>query len=80
MTGAEIAFVMQLIQWGIKVAPDVEAFVVAAKKHIEQLFMGRLITVEQQAQMHAFLDDLNAARKAGVVDPAWTVEPDPQWR
>jgi hypothetical protein len=71
------AFLIALIQAGIKEAPDIIAFVKAAKEHIAALFGAGLITAELQNRLHAQVDEITDAFAKGRVPAAWTVEPDP---
>jgi predicted RNA-binding protein associated with RNAse of E/G family len=72
-----ILFIIQLIQAGIAIAPDVQRFILESKEFISALFGSGLITKAQQDRVHAHVDLLAAAVSGGQIPPEFTVEPDP---
>lgn len=65
------------IQAAIQAFPKVKEIVTEAKDFFTGL-TGKVITVEQQKQLHDHIDELSAAAQAGKIAPAWTVEADPE--
>ena len=72
------AIILQLIQAVLSAAPQVAELVVKAKDLIAALFTAKVITKAQQDAMHLHIDALAALHAAGIVPPAWQVEPDPE--
>ena len=70
--------VLQLIQAVLVAAPQAVELVAKAKELITALFTAKVITKEQQDAMHLHIDALAALHAAGIVPPAWQVEPDPE--
>lgn len=73
----DILFIIQLIQAGLAVAPQIGEAAIKAKNFISALFGAGLITAEQQGAIHAHVDKIVVALKAGEVPPHWQVEADP---
>jgi len=75
---AAILAIIKFVQLGIAAAPVVEKAVLDAKIFINNLFLARLITAEQQDNLHAHVDDVGTLFAAGRDLPThWTVQPDP---
>ncbi len=72
------AIVLALIQAVLSAAPQVAELVLKAKELITALFTAKVISKEQQDAMHLHVDSLAALYAAGIVPPAWKVEPDPE--
>jgi hypothetical protein len=77
MSPALLASIVQYIALAISAARELEPAVVAAKKFVTALFEKGLLTKEQQAAVHAYVDAVASAGVNGDPPPAWTVEPDP---
>ncbi len=75
--GASLPLIIQGILAAIQAAPGVIDVVNKAKDFITSLTGAKLITVEQQNALHAYVDAHAALVAAGITPPAWTVEPDP---
>jgi hypothetical protein len=73
----DIAFIITLIQAGIKLAPDVIEFYAKAKRFIDSLFARGAIDAETQAKVRDFVDACQTAALSNQPPPHWTVEPDP---
>jgi hypothetical protein len=73
----ELTAIIAIIQAAVVVAPDVEAFAIKAKDFITALFTSNAITKAQQDAIHAHVDALAAAYKAGAMPPEFRVDPDP---
>jgi len=69
--------ILQGIQIAINAAPTVASLVNTAKAWFDALFEGGLVTVEQQAALHQYVDGVVALAKSGVIPPHWQVESDP---
>ena len=78
MPVAAIALIIQGIQAAIAAAPSVAAVVTAAKNLISELANAKVITVDQQNLIHQHVDNYAAMVNAGLIPPAWQVQPDPQ--
>jgi predicted RNA-binding protein associated with RNAse of E/G family len=74
---ATIALIIQGFQAAIAAAPQVEALAVKAKDYVTSLFESGLISKETQDAIHAHVDAISAAAKAGSLPPEWSVEADP---
>jgi hypothetical protein len=72
-----ILFVVQLIQAGIAVTPDIAKFVTEAKQFLDTLFGMGVITKAQQDAIAAHVDSLRDAYTANEPPPEYRVEPDP---
>ncbi len=77
MNSAAILLILQAIEAAIAAAPKVIEIVVKAKEFITTLFTAGAISKEVQDAMHLSVDSKAALAQAGVVDPAWRVDPDP---
>ncbi len=77
MNPAAILLILQAIEAAIGAAPKVIEIATKAKEFITSLFTAGAITKEQQDAMHLTVDAKMALAQAGVIDPAWLVEPDP---
>jgi len=69
--------ILQGIEVAIGIAPQVAGIVSSAKDLFNAMFKAGLITVEQQDAAHAYVDAIYGMRQAGIIPPAWQVEPDP---
>jgi hypothetical protein len=74
---AALILVLQGIQAALGLAPQVEAVAISAKSLISALFAAKLISAEQQNALHAWVDSHAQLAAAGIVPPAWQVQPDP---
>jgi hypothetical protein len=72
-----LAPIMQIVLAVVGAAPDIAKAVEAAKNFIQYLVMAKIVTIEEQGQLHMAVDGLAAARRAGVTSSAWIVAPDP---
>lgn len=72
-----VLLAIQLVQLAVKYAPEAEKAYENAKRLFEMWFAGGLITIEQQAALHDWADQHQAATLRGEVPPALLVEPDP---
>lgn len=61
----------------ISAAPKIADIVVKAKDLVASLFAAGVISKDKQDAIHLAIDARAALAAAGIVDPAWTVEPDP---
>ena len=75
---AFVLTIISLIQAAIKAAPQAISVIKYARETIDALFTGKLITVEQQDQLHEHVDKLCEAALTLELPPAWAVEPDPE--
>lgn len=75
---AILLLILQGIEATISHAPEIADIAIKAKDFFTSLFTAKLITKEQQDALHARVDATVAAAKAGIIDPAWKVEADPQ--
>jgi len=73
----DFTLILAGIQAAIAAAPAVLDIVNKGKALITSLFSAKAITKEQQDAMHLQLDAYAAMMAAGIVPPAWRVEPDP---
>lgn len=69
--------ILQGIQIAITAAPELIKIVDDVKAMFAGWFGKGVITVEQQNAVHAYLDAIVAMSQAGIVPPAWQVQPDP---
>ena len=70
--------IIGLIQAAIQAAPQAIEVINNARATINALFTGKIITAEQQKQLHDHVDKLCEAALTLSTPPAWTVEPDPE--
>ena len=70
--------ILQLIQAVLVAAPQAVELVAKAKDLITALFTAKVITKAQQDAMHLHIDALAALNAAGIIPPAWQVDPDPE--
>lgn len=77
MNPAIILQILQAIYAAMSAAPTVIEIANKGKELISALFSAKAISKEVQDALHASIDARAALHAAGVVDPAWTVEPDP---
>lgn len=73
-----LPLIMGGIQAAIQAAPGVIDVVNKAKALIASLFTAKLITKDVQDALFAQVDAIAALVSAGIVPPAWQVQPDPQ--
>lgn len=78
MDSKMIALILQGILAAISAAPGVIALVQKAKDLISALFGANLITKAQQDALHARIDAHALMVNAGLIEPWWQVEPDPE--
>lgn len=69
--------ILNAIQAAIAAAPRVKEIVESGKQMISSLFTAKLITIEQQAALHSWVDGISDDFQNGRVPRAWLVEPDP---
>lgn len=69
--------IIQGIQLAIKEAPQAIELVNKGKEFISALMGAKVITVEQQRDLHDHIDKVSEAALNGDVPPAWGVEADP---
>lgn len=69
--------IISIIQLATKFAPEAKVIYEQARDLFNKLFLGGLITAEQQDQLKAWADAHEAATLAGVVPPELVVDPDP---
>lgn len=74
---ATLTLILQGILAAIQAAPQVAAVIESAKNFITSLVGGKVIPANLQGPLHAWVDNQAALAAAGVVMPAWQVEPDP---
>lgn len=74
---AAILAIIQGIMAVVEAAPQIAGIVSSAKNMFSALFQSKLITIELQNSLHAWVDARAALAKQGIVPVAWTVEPDP---
>jgi hypothetical protein len=77
MNPAAILLILQAIEAAIGAAPKVLEIAAKAKEFITTLFTAGIISKEIQDAMHLSVDAKAAMAAAGVIDPAWRVDPDP---
>lgn len=74
---AIISQVLNGIQAAISAWPQVQGIITSGKLMFTALFEGKVISVEDQAAVHAYLDGLSLMAKQGLIPPALQVDPDP---
>lgn len=77
ISSAAIIALISGFQAVISAAPGVIAIVQQSKDYITSLFKAGKITKEQQDAVHRHIDSIAGLVAAGIVPPAWTVEPNP---
>ncbi len=78
MNPAAILATIKYVQLAIAAAPDVIKAAQDAKNFITQLFLAKLITADQQNQLHSHVDAVLAVFVDGQNIPSnWKVEADP---
>ena len=76
--GATIPLILQGILAAIQAAPQVAEIITSAKALISALFTAKVITAEQQAALHVWVDNQAALAISGIVPPSWQVQEDPK--
>ena len=61
----------------LNAAPQIAEVYSKAKELVTVLFTAKRLTKEQQDAIHAHIDSIKMLVDAGIVPPAWQVEPDP---
>ncbi len=72
-----VATIVTIVQLAAQAGPAAKQIYAEAKKLIDWLFNGGLITVEQQAQLKDWAELHEAAAIAGQVPPELVVDADP---
>lgn len=77
ITAAVLLKILAGIQMAMAATPKVIELVKQGKAFFSGLFGAGLITREQQNALHAQIEAHAEMIAAGIVQPQWTVEPDP---
>lgn len=72
-----ITALLEAFQIGVVAYPKVEALYIDFKNYITNLFKAGMISAEEQNATHTYVDGLQALAEAGIISPAWRVDPDP---
>lgn len=70
--------IVSTIQAAIKYAPTAIALFKVIRDNVTMLFQKKLITKEQQDQLHTWVDAICAQAEAGKIPASWQVEADPE--
>lgn len=72
------SLIIQGIMAAIAAAPQIEALVISGKEFIKQMFSAGLIDKATQDAAMVYVDAVCAAAIAGIIPPAFQVQPDPK--
>lgn len=61
----------------VEAAPQIAGIITGAKAMFSALFQNKLISIDLQNSLHAWVDARAALAAQGIVPVSWTVEPDP---
>lgn len=72
-----LPLILAAIQAALAASSAAPEIVAACKNLVDALFTKKLISVEQQSALNGQVDAWAALVRAGIVPPAWQVQPDP---